>query len=82
VPDQLAVSGDLPAAYIPDPKVMYPSPADMISREAPRVIPVFKGVCVVCGSPVLDTQERDKDEAGGYHHTNPADCSGIAATTV
>jgi hypothetical protein len=52
------------------------------AKKVALVVPVQKGVCVVCGAAVLNTQERDTNEAGEYYHTNAADCSGIAVTTV
>jgi hypothetical protein len=35
---------------------------------------VVKGNCAKCSKPVYDSQQRNKNEAGVYFHTTPADC--------
>ena len=49
----------------------------------PAPVPVEKkgqvrGTCVRCGEPVYETEERQKDEKGGYFHTSPSNCEVLA----
>jgi hypothetical protein len=35
----------------------------------------FRGMCAQCGKAVTIRHQRDKDAAGNYFHSNPADCN-------
>jgi hypothetical protein len=57
-----------------------PAASSMLTTALPTTPPpqrasVVKGICAVCGNPVLNTHQRNKNDAGAYFHTTPADCA-------
>ena len=49
-----------------------PAPIPLAKKGASR------GLCTRCGKDVYETEERQKDENGGYFHTSPANCEVLA----
>ena len=48
------------------------------ATDPPTIAPIVKGKCERCGEDVLDTQQRDRTEAGNYIHLLPDNCPVLA----